>query len=403
MATHPVQAGPGDPVNPVMAATALVAELRKRTPEINALGRLPNDLVDKMVEAGLFSLTIPRQYGGQEIDWRTYMEVLVQVGRGNGSASWVLAILNTVNWMVAAMFPKSVADRVFATPGGFRAAAVQTPRQYNIRKVDGGIHIEQGRWPFNSGIYHANWDGLGVPSFDADGNEVALDCLALVPADKVKILDDWNVVAMRGTGSSTVIVEDLFVPDEYITSMSDAGRGIYNSPHLAGQPSYRSPFMPLFTATLGFPVLGMGYGALDIFIEQMKTKKLFYSRYDDQRDAPITHLQLGEASAKLDACRYLLGNAVDEIQDSAERGGDMALDDRARLKRDIGFSNRMVCEAIDLLATASGASLGGASNAFTAVWQDIRVGHVHATLAPNTNLETYGRLLVGLDPGHPFV
>ncbi|MHA3790088.1 acyl-CoA dehydrogenase family protein [Sphingomonas sp. YL-JM2C] len=389
--------------DPMEAASALVLELRERTREINELGRLPEDIVQKFDQAGLFSLTIPHQYGGSEVDWRTYMDVLVEIGRGNGSASWVLAIINTVNWMVAAMFAPSVAETVFQSPGGVRTAGVQTPRKYKIRKVEGGIYIEYGLWPFNSGVYHANWDALGVPSFDAEGNEIALDCLALLPADKVTRLNDWNVTAMRGTGSTTVTVENLFVPDEYIASISDINREIWPSTQLADQPSYRSSFLPVFTVTLGFPVLGMGYAALELFIEQMKTKKILYSRYDWQKDAPVTHLQLGEASAKLDACKYLLRNVADEIQAAAERGHPLPSGDRARLKRDVGFSNRMVCEAVDLLATALGASLGAASNPFTSVWQDIRVGHLHAFLAPNTNLETYGRHLVGLDAGHPFI
>lgn len=390
---------PLPPISPVVAAQEMIPTLRAMTGEINALGKLPPALFEQLDDARLFAMLTPKKYGGLEVDWQTYMDTLVAVARGNGSASWVLAIINTVNWMVARFYAKPVADMVFATGGGLRCAGVQTPRRYKVRKVQGGIHIDHGFWPFNSGIYHANWDALGVPSFDADGNEGPMDSFALLPVDQVKIQHDWNVSAMRGTGSSSVIVEDVFVPDERIASIS------FFDPHhhLVGHPSYRSAFMPIFALTIAFPVLGMGYGALDIFLEQMKTKKILYSRYDLQKDMPVTHLQLGDVSARLDASATVLRNAVAAVQGAAERNVEMDIDERARLKRDASYSNRTICEAIDILATASGASLGGMSNAFTQYWQDLRVGHVHAILMPTTNLETYGRMMVGLDPETPFL
>ena len=394
---------PGSRLSPIVAANALLPELRAMTMEINAAGRMPEALQRRLDGDHFFALTTPKCYGGLEVDWQTYMDVIVTIGRGNGAVAWVLAIINTINWMVATMFPKSVADHVFATPGGLRAAGVQSPRSYKVRKVPGGIHIDHGVWPYNSGIYNANWDGLGVPSFDADGNELALDGFALMPADKVKILDDWDVTAMRGTGSSSVSVEDLFVPDAYVGSFSAAMAAERDISHLGDGPSYHSTFTPVFLLTLAFPLLGMGYGALDVFLEQLPKRKILYSRYDKQGDAPITHLQLGEASAKLDACKYLLRNAVAETQEAANRDRPMQVEERARLRRDVGFSGRNICEAADMLAAASGGALAGASNLFASIWRDIRVAHVHANLAPNTGFETYGRVLAGLDPENPYI
>ncbi len=388
-------------LSPVMAATVLLPELRAMTMEINAAGRMPEALQRRLDGDHFFALTTPKYYGGLEVDWQTYMDVIVTLGRGNGAVGWVVAIINTVNWMVATMFPKSTTDQVFAAPGGLRAAAVQTPRSYKVRKVAGGIHIDHGVWPYNSGIHNANWDGIGVPSFDEQGRELALDGLALVPAEKVRILEDWDVTAMRGTGSSSVLVEDLFVPDAYIGSFAAAAKRDIS--HLGDGPSYRSTFTPVFLLTLAFPLLGMGYGALDVFLEQLPKRKILYSRYDRQADAPITHLQLGEASARLDACKYLLRNAVAETQEAADRDRPMPLEERARLRRDVGFSGGNICAAVDLLASASGGALAATSNVFASIWRDIRVAHVHANLAPNTGFETYGRVLAGLDPENPFI
>ncbi len=156
------------------------------------------------------------------------MDVVAEIGRGDTSTAWTLSLVNGANWMAAAVFPEETQQEVFGTQGGARVTGVLAPRQCTVQRVDGGYLIEEGKWGFNSGSYHSNWVGLGIPLLNERG-EVVDQGFALLPSEDIERLNDWNVIGMQGTGSTSVAVHDKFVPDRRITSMHQSTEG--NSNH----------------------------------------------------------------------------------------------------------------------------------------------------------------------------
>jgi 3-hydroxy-9,10-secoandrosta-1,3,5(10)-triene-9,17-dione monooxygenase len=193
----------------VAKAAALRLTLRERARETDRLARLPEATVADLEKTRLFEITTPRRYGGLQLDARTYMDAMVELGRGDASVAWAATLVNINNWFIATLFPPEVSEEVFAKPGA-RAAAVLQPRSCKVRKVSGGFQIDEGVWPFNSGVYHAQWDVLGFPAQDEAGGYLAF---ALLPISDVQILDDWDTIGVRGSGSSSVAVRNVFVPD----------------------------------------------------------------------------------------------------------------------------------------------------------------------------------------------
>jgi 3-hydroxy-9,10-secoandrosta-1,3,5(10)-triene-9,17-dione monooxygenase len=173
--------------------------------------------------------------------------------------------------------------------------------------------------------------------------------------------------------------------------------GKYKSTQLEHEWLYRAAFVPLGQIIIAFPALGAGLGALDIFMEQLPRRAIAYSPYTKQREAPVTHLQLGEASAKIDAARMIIANAADEIERHAKAGTAMDQMIQARIRRDTGFASRLIWEGIDLLAGASGGSFASVAHPLNRIWHDARVASLHATLVPSTVFELYGRMMCGLD------
>ena len=84
----------------------------------------------------------------------------------------------------------------------------------------------------------------------------------------------------------------------------------YGSHYLDDQPLYRLPFVPFSSILLAFPQLGAGRGALDVFLEKMHSRGIQYTSYTKQAEAPVTHLQVAEASAKLDAAEAVIDRAM---------------------------------------------------------------------------------------------
>jgi 3-hydroxy-9,10-secoandrosta-1,3,5(10)-triene-9,17-dione monooxygenase len=388
-------------INPVTAASSLIPSLRSRASETDRLGRLPDATIADLEGTRLFDLLVPKMYGGVQCSFRTFVDVLMELGRGDASVAWTVGILSANTWMAAAFYEKRVTDRVFSD-GNFRTAGVLAPRKVKTKRVQDGILIEEGLWNFNSGVYHAHWDILGVPIFDEAGRFIDSGSL-LIPMSEVKLLHDWDSIGLRGSGSTTVAVKDVFVPDERIALLSKILHEDYASVHLRHEPLYRFALIPFLATKLLFPVLGIAKAVLQLFLEKAPHRGIAYSWYDKQDEAPITHLQAGEASAKIDAAELMLRRSVDEIEASASAGTRMALKQRVRIRRDAGAANQLIWEAIDLLAGASGGSFAHANNPMNRLWRDARVAGMHGGIIPSSNLELFGRVLCEKEPNSRFL
>ncbi|MFJ2690173.1 acyl-CoA dehydrogenase family protein [Pseudomonas sp. NPDC087336] len=387
---------------PLDYARSLVPALKARSEETARLGRLPDATVADLDAGGLFGMTTPRRYGGGQVSVRTFLDVVTELGRGDASVAWVTALTNVTNWCAASFFGEEAAKEVFCADKPARVVGVLSPRKAVVKKVEGGYLIEEGMWGFNSGVYHATWDMLGIPLVDEHG-KVLDQGAALIPIEQVQILNDWNVIGISGSGSSSVSVTNVFVPESRIASVSQAIEGNYASTHLDGESLYRVACMPMLAIILAFPALGLGVAALETFLETLPRRGIQYSWYSKQADAPVTHLVVGQTSAKIDAARAILERHAEAIDASAASGVYMDYLERAKVRRDVGYAETLIWEAVDMLASASGGSLASATNPMTKIWQDARVASLHGIVNPSLNFETYGRLLCGNTAGTPFI
>jgi len=386
----------------VERARQLVPHLRQRVKEMDQLGRLPEATVQELQDAGLFQLTTPRIYGGHQVDMRTYMDVVAEIGRGDTSTAWVVSLVNGANWMAAAVFPEETQQEVFGTQGGARVTGVLAPRQCSVKHVEGGYLIEEGKWGFNSGSYHSNWVGLGIPLLNERG-EVVDQGFALLPSEDVERLNDWDVIGMQGTGSTSVAVRNKFVPNRRITSMHQSTDGHYLSTNLQDEVAYRYAFIPFLAIVLIYPVFGAARAMLELLLERLPSRGIQYTWYTKQSEATVTHLQVAEAAAKIDAAQMFLERASDDIDAWAQSGKYMEYMSRARVRLDSGYAARLLFEAADIIIEASGGSFAATFNPLNHFWRDIRTGTLHAFSNPTTNMELYGRLLCGQPANTPLV
>ena len=379
--------------NIVEVARSLVPFLREQQAESDRLGRTPDDTAAKLQAAGIYSLTTPRVYGGLQTNLTTWMEVITEIGRGDGGVAWGATLINSCHF-AAAFYPRSVTDEIFAKPGA-RLSGVPMPRKIKTHVVEGGVVIDEGMWMFNSGVYLADWDMLGFPLINDEG-EVIDHVGALIPMSEVKILHDWDTIGLRGSGSSSVSVENVFVPDAHIHSIIKSAMG-FSKGAFPDESLYHSAMIPVMAVILVFPALGLGMRMLEETLKSIQGKSIAYTNYVNQMEAPITHLQFGEASAKIDCAKLLVANACADIDAWAEKHEPMPYMDRARIRRDTGASVQLIWEAVDLLASAGGGQFARRNNILNRIWQDVRVTCMHGYTVPATNNELYGRLLCGMD------
>jgi alkylation response protein AidB-like acyl-CoA dehydrogenase len=376
-------------------ARLLAPRLCEAQAEIDRLARIPDELVEELESAGIYSLTIPRAYGGQECSMSAWREVVTELGRGDAGAAWAVTLVTACNWMAAGLYPRHVADEVFAKPRA-RVAGVFSARGAKARRVQGGIIIEQGIWFFNSGVYQADWDLLGVPMLNDAGEQIGAG-VAIVPTSDVKLLHDWDTTGLRGSGSTNVTMEDVFIPDERIVGLQACNDGRQQSA-FPDAVLYKSAFAPLMVSCLTFPSLGAGMHMLEEFIHTLPKRDIKLTPYTRQGEAPVTHIMLGEATAKLDSAKLLMWKATAEIDDWAARKEYMPEAERGRLVRDSSYADQLVWEAVDMIASASGGSFSRRTNVLNRVWQDVKVANMHPFITQSVNYEAYGRLLCGVRP-----
>ncbi|WP_414636022.1 acyl-CoA dehydrogenase family protein [Actinophytocola sp.] len=381
----------------VRNASELIPLLQKHATWAEENRRLHDESIEALADAGVFKLRRPKRYGGYEADTRTLVEVGTALGQGCGSTSWVASVYWIPTWM-ACQFPDQVQDEVFATED-VRICGTLSPSAM-AKPVDGGV-VVNGKWGFISGAHHAHWQEIISILVPPDGDPYPI--MALVPISDLLVVDDWHTSGLKATGSVSTVAKDLFVPQERVLPLPVVLQGQSASKLNADSPIYRAPLLPVASASSVGTVVGMAKGARDAFFSRLPDRKITYTGYESQREAPITHFQVAEATMKIDQAEFHAHRLAELVDTKTVEGTEWKLEERARSRADLGAVVRLAKEAVDILATASGGSSIYSGIPMQRISRDVQAVNLHALMHPNTNAELYGRVLCGLEPNTLYI
>ncbi|GHJ44194.1 acyl-CoA dehydrogenase [Catellatospora sp. TT07R-123] len=378
-------------------ASDLVPLLRRNAAWGEQNRRIADESVEALTGAGLLRLRAPSRFGGYEADLRSLVDVITQVGRGDGSTAWTLSVWSICSWLVG-LFPDEVQDEVFATPD-VRVCGLLSPGGPAI-PVDGG-YVVSGKWAFNTAVQQSHWNSLVAVTPTPDGGMMPV--MALVPASELQIIDDWDTTGLRGTGSVTAAAAELFVPAQRVLPMGPVLHEQYASKTNADVPVYRTPMLLTAATSTTGTVLGLAKAAREAFFERLPGRKITYTTYESQADAPITHLQVAEASVRIDEAEFHIYRAASTLDAKGVSGEAWTMEERARVRVDISRAVQLAKEAVDILKTASGASSAYHDVPIQRIARDLEVLSLHAILHPANGLELYGRVACGLEPNTLYI
>lgn len=274
----------------VARATELLDLLRKNSFQTESDRRVVEENIDALAAAGLFKISVPKRFGGHEADFSTFLKVTSTLGQACGSTAWVTSLINVCGWIMG-LYPDQAQRDVYEENPEARVCGVFAPSSSTVA-VDGGLKVT-GKWGFASGSLHSQWAILGVPVVDATGTQIDQG-LALIPMSELSIEDTWHVAGMRGTGSNTIVAEDVFVPAHRIISLTQAVEGKVPTEHTE-ETLYRSAFVPVASLILIGPQLGLAKGALDFVKASLaKGKGIAYTFYDRATDAGSTQINFAQ-------------------------------------------------------------------------------------------------------------
>ncbi|MBF6190412.1 flavin-dependent monooxygenase [Nocardia sp. CDC186] len=370
---------------------ALLPTLRERAQEAEDLRRIPDESMKALQETGFFRLLQPKQWGGHAADPVVFYDTVRKIASACGSTGWVAGIVGVHNWHLA-LFAQQAQEDVWGEDTEVRISSSYAPMGAGT-VVDGG-YLVNGAWAWSSGCDHATWAVLGGPVIK-DGKPVDFGSF-LIPRDDYRIDDVWNVVGLRGTGSNTVVVKDVFVPSHRFLSFRAMSE--LKSPGLEQNidPVYKMPWGTIHPTTISTPIVGMAYGAYAAHVEhQGKRVRAAYAGEKAKED-PFAKVRIAEAASDIDAAwRQLSGNVADEYALLAA-GKEIPFDLRVRARRDQVRATGRSIAAIDKLFESSGATALANGTPLQRFWRDAHAGRVHAANDPERAYLMYGTHEFGL-------
>jgi len=355
------------------ALRTAIAELRttiaERAGEVEAARRLPIDLLDQLKAAGLFRMFVPRSHGGHEIELIDGLAVIEELARIDGATAWTVMIGAQTPHLLA-MLPASKFDRIYAAGPDVVAAGAMAP--HGRARPDGGGYVVDGRWSFATGCQHSDWlygncviaDERGRSRGTAGDAPPTLRTMVF-PARDGRIIEHWNVLGMRGSGSHDIAVEELFVPEAYAFDAM-ACTPCVPSPHFVEPPLH-------IHLQLAAVAVGIAMGSVDDLIAIAASgKKRLYAK-EALSASPRFHHQVGNVLAEVRAARAWL-------RDLAARFWALCLEDRPAAKamtgEILGATSWVVHAASDVVTACYRAAGSGAIRDGAILQRRFRDAHV---------------------------
>ena len=307
-------------------ARALAPKLRERAVRAERERNIPQQSVDEFIDAGLIHTLQPKRWGGYEHDHEVAFDIAVELGKSTcGSSAWCLNYLADHACMLA-LFPDEAQHDVWSRNKAACIATSAAPTG-KVTAAPGGYRLN-GRWSWCSGLRHSHWIMIGGLAF-RDGEDHPDMRLYLVPVSELEQDDNWYCAGLRGSGSNTAVLDNVFVPEHRSVSFSTLRDGNSPGSKVNTNPIYRAPFI----AVHSYALLGAGAGA--------RARRL--RRFRPHRHASAissTHSSVSPACAgavprrrdrRADRCRALARRAFK----LAPAGyADMTLATRTLLRRD---------------------------------------------------------------------
>jgi len=373
-------------------AQELGPELEAAGEDIERRRELPEAIVEALIERGLFRLLLPRALGGAELRPAACVAVIEEIAKHDASTAWCLG-QGCGCTMTSAYLDPDVAREIFGGKRGIVAWGPPGPAE--ARAVPGGYRLT-GTWSFASGSHHATWLGAhvailapdGTPQVRPDGGPIVRTLL--FPKASAKFADIWHVVGLRGTGSDSYTVTDLFVPEKY-TVLRDASVK-------PCQPGLLYAFSSSNIYASGFAgvALGIARGTLDAFVE-LARDKIPRGAKRTLRDNNVVQAQVSQSEARLRGARAFLLSSLDEIWREVSGLKRLTMDHNTTIRLASTWAIHQAREVVDMAYHAAGATAIFESNPFERRFRDIHTV-IQQYQGRQAHFETVGQALLGLEP-----
>ncbi|HEX5369377.1 MAG TPA: acyl-CoA dehydrogenase family protein [Dehalococcoidia bacterium] len=372
----------------IEATRALRPLIEAEAPRIEAARRITPEVVAALQNVGLYRMLVPKSLGGMELSLNAYSEVMQEVAAADASTAWCLS-QNSGICRVSAYLPHNGALEVFGRPD---AVLSWGNGPGTARVVEGG-YVLTTRLQTSSGCHHATWLGCQDAELaDEHGNVDPSTrgrrhgAILFFPASEARIEDVWQVSGLRGTGSDTYSVTELFVPERH---------------RAAATPFEKNPLY-LFSTTNIFAIgfasvcLGIARASLDA-LEELAGGKTSRGASSTMREQTRVQGVIGRNEAHLRSVRAYLQDAIAEAWQQVGRSRRLDMRTRIDLRLATTYTMQRCAAVVDAAYTTAGSTAVYTSNAFERRFRDMHAATQHIQ-ARDDHFENVGKYVLGGEP-----
>ena len=380
-------------------ARELVPVLRERQAATEAAGRLLDETHAAFVQAGFYRTIQPRRFGGYELGLRDFIRVVGEISRGCPSSGWVLGLTAGHPHLLSHWGEQAQAE-VYGAEGDARVPG-RPVQPGDAVPCDGGYRVT-GSWDFASGCDHAtHFMGSAI----ARGSDPPRLLWILLDRSDFSIVDNWDVIGLRGTGSKRVVCEDAYVPEHRaITAVGTTDER---------PPGWRTHENPLFAGglfsllffELGAIAVGVARGAIDVYEDVLATRPLDIPPFVVRGEVDEYQQHLGHAIGLVDVAEAALLEGADRYLEQATRAyeADQPPDENGEETRRLLVLQqqciRLAGEAVDLVFRTGGTRGARSGSPIANAMLALTVMRTHTGLQWPRTTTNLGRQRLGREAG----
>jgi alkylation response protein AidB-like acyl-CoA dehydrogenase len=377
----------------VERARALAPLIAREADEIERTRRLTPTVTSALIENGLYRVLLPQSFGGTEAPLEIFMQMQEEIAKADASTAWCVGQC-AVCAMTAAYLEADAADEIFNTPPGILAWGAIA---HEVHAVPGGYKAS-ARWDFASGARQASWLGAHVHVVDADGSRRKKPSGApeirtiLFPVASATMHDVWDVIGLKGTGTDSYSVDDLFIPEKFACLRDDP------SAVREKGPLYKLTTNAVFGMGFAATSLGVARATLDAAIELARSKEP--QGLAVMRENSAVQGLIGRNEATLRAARaYLYATAAEVWRDLA-RGDAVTEAHRIALRIAATWTIHQSAFVVDAAYHMAGATAVFAANPFERRFRDMHT-IAQQIQARDSHYEDAGKAILSARLGTP--
>lgn len=377
---------------------ALIPAILERAAATETNRRVPSETIEALRSAGLFKLVQPQQFGGHEQDFEVLAEATQDIASGCASTGWVAGLLAAHQWLVAS-FPIQAQHDVWDANPGALVCGSYAPATKAV-SVEGGYRLT-GRWSFASGCDVSDWSVCAALVATEAGAPMKAGFL-LVPATDYVIDDDWHVIGLAGTGSKTLVLDNVFVPAHRLLLFEDTTAGTTpGALHYSHNPTYTVPMLANIASCLVSAGIGAAKGALEHYLDSVGarvTRGAVAGGAAKMAEFPTIQIRIAEASASIDAAREIVLRDLRRRAATARSGRLATVGERIESRRGQAFAVKLAVSAADALNASTGGQGLSLSNPVQRCWRDANAVGRHISFNWDAVGSMVGQHALGLEP-----